>query len=205
MRGGRQVVRVAGVSGRRRRRAPSRSSSPSSSNQSTICCWMSILGERPARRAQAVAAIVERPILDPVQLLGRGPMRGELRRRPARLEPLDQVAGRHDLDAARADRARSCRRPRATRRGSRSRASTPSPRAQRRRAAASARRRAAARPAYDRSSPGQCVEVVALDGVDQPARLAGRRDQVVPAPRGHVAAAGQAGQPTRIGLEPWKS
>ena len=51
------------------------------------------------------------------------------------------------------------------------------------------------RPAYTILLAGQCIEVVAFDGVHETARLTGGRDQVVPPPRRHVRAAGQPGQP----------
>ena len=52
----------------------------------------------------------------------------------------------------------------------------------------------------------QVVEVVALDRVHQPPRLALGRDQVVPAARGQLAA-GRRGPASRvaIGFDPWKS
>ena len=49
----------------------------------------------------------ERPILDPVQGCRRRPVRVELGRRPHRLERLDEIARRHDVHAAGADRFRS--------------------------------------------------------------------------------------------------
>ena len=123
---------------------------------------------------------------------------------PHRLEPLDQVARRHDLDAQRAHRFD---RPGVD------------PRHVGNRVAGRVFHRHPARPVEQLLQPGgellaagvgpllagQRVEVVALDRVHQPAGLAARRDEVVPAPRRHLAGRREARSRVAIGLVPWKS
>ena len=48
---------------------------------------------------------------------------------------------------------------------------------------------------------GQLIEIMALDGVHQPARRALGRDEVVPAPGGHLSRSRQSGEPRRNGVE----
>ena len=75
--------------------------SPSSANHCHISCCKSnsVVGDAVAH---ARSRRLERPILDAVQLLGRLVVRRDGLVAPVRLELLDQVAGRHHLDALRA-------------------------------------------------------------------------------------------------------
>ena len=120
-------------------------------------------------------------------------MGGDLRRRPDGLELLHQVARRDDLDAALAGPTRACRRPRARGRECCSPASTPSRSARRRPATHRGPRRATPDPRTAHRAR-QSVQIVALDGVHQAARLALGRDVVVPAPGGHLRRVREAGQ-----------
>src|SRR5438094_23412 len=51
--------------------------------------------------------------------------------------------------------------------------------------------------AVDAFAPGQVIQIVRLDRVDEFLRLAGRGNQVVPAAGGHLRAVVEAGQPPR--------
>ena len=169
---------------------------PSSRNQPAISCWMSYSVVGVPRRTRSAMA-VERAILDPVEALGRRAVRRDRLARPS----TPRTAAR-DRPTTRLPRrahgcSRPCRRPRAPDRESRPPASTPS--------------RARRMPCEQRVEPGgerfaACVHRAcrraacrdcALDGVHELPRLAGGGNHVVPPARGHLAAAGQAGQASR--------
>ena len=138
--------------------------------------------------AQAARRLGERLVLDAVEPLRRPRGACATAARPS----APRSAGRDRPTTPRRRRARGpsrwCRRRPGRGTGWRSRASTPWRRGQRPPAGVS-RVRATARPAYVVLGPGQVVEVVALDRVDEAPGLAVRRDQVEPAAGGQLPAA----------------
>ena len=130
---------------------------------------------------------IEGTVLDAVQLGGRFLMRVDLVVVPHGREPLHEVAGRHDtcarlpheLDRARIDardvRNRAARRV-LHRHGANAVQETLEPRLE----------LIAPRVAF--GGAGQVGERILFDGVNEPARLASRWDQVIPAPRREVTA-----------------
>ena len=152
-----------------------------------------VLGQ-PLAASQRPARALEGAILDAIQRLRRAHVRRALCRRPRCLEALDQIARRHDVNAARANQFR---RPRVDTREIRDRAQR---RIFHRDASHTVQevietRRELFTPRIRLLLAGQRVEVVPLDLVHERARRAGRGNQVVPPPRGHVRPVGEPCQP----------
>ncbi len=152
-----------------------------------------VLGQ-PLAASQRLARALEGAILDAIERLGRAHVRRALRRRPRSLEVLDQIARRDDVYAARANQLRG---PRVDAREIRDRAQW---RIFHRDASYVAQevieaRRQLFTPRIRLLLTGQRVEVVPLDLVHERARRAGRGNQVVPPPRGHVPPVGEPCQP----------
>ena len=153
------------------------------------------LGQRDAGR-QALPDERKRLILDPIQGVGRGPVRGQRFGGPQRLEPLHQVARRHHLDAEVAHRLdRAGVDPGDV-------GDVVAGRVFHRHSLHALQQSAQAifEPVAARIRlllAGQAVQIVTLDGVDEAARFTRRRNEVVPPAGGHLLAGRQPRQPRR--------
>ena len=200
----RQVVRVAGVLGRRhvRRRVADEPFVVEPADHQLL----DVVFGRGDPVAQAAGGRLERPILDAVRASRTPAGATRARPRPRRPRSAGRDRRRTPLPRPTGAPARSSRRRRARCRESRSRGSIPSrplrmPARRVRRPASSC-----SRPAYRADVPGRCARELRLDRVDQAARLAGGRNQVIPAPGGEVPAlAADPVTSAAIGFKPRKS
>ena len=144
-------------------------------------------------RPYALGNRLECTVLDPVEALGRRAVGRDRLRVPARLEPLHEIARGHHLDAARTDVLdRAGIHAGQVRNGALWRVFHREPPAAGEHAVQPGGERLPA--CVDQLFAWQLVEVVRLDRVHQLPRLPVGRNHVIPASRGHLAAAGEAGQ-----------